>query len=151
VLRKARIEDIKQLHNIINQSASRGEMLPRSLGELYDNIRDYFVYDENGLIAGLCAVHICWEDLSEIRSLYVVDEFRLNGIGRKLVNACIDEAKGFNIGKVFLLTYRVDFFKKCGFNITDKKELPQKIWSDCMKCPRFPVCDEIAMIMNIKV
>ncbi len=146
MLRKAGIKDIKQIHSIINISASKGEMLPRPLGELYDNIRDYFVYEKDGGIVGAGALHICWEDLAEIRSLCVVEPFRGKGIGRTLVNACIDEAQSFNVERIFLLTYQDGFFKKCGFSFVDKKELPQKIWSDCIRCPKFPECDEIAMI-----
>jgi amino-acid N-acetyltransferase len=150
MIRKAGIKDIRQMHSIINMSASKGEMLPRSLGELYDNMRDYFVYEDGGTLVGMGALHICWEDLAEIRSLCVADSFRGKGVGRTLVNACLDEARSFSIKRIFLLTYQELFFKKCGFQIADKKELPQKIWSDCIKCPKFPECDEIAMIMRIE-
>ncbi|MCX5808269.1 MAG: N-acetyltransferase [Proteobacteria bacterium] len=149
MLRKASIKDIKQIHSIVNTAASNGEMLPRSLGELYDNLRDYLVYVEDGKIVGTGALHICWEDLAEIRSVCVVESSRRTGIGRKLVNACLEEAKEFQVDRVFLLTYQDGFFKKCGFNIVDKKDLPQKIWSDCIKCPKFPECDEIAMVKTV--
>jgi amino-acid N-acetyltransferase len=149
MLRKASIKDIKRIHSIVNASASSGEMLPRSLGELYDNMRDYFVYEEKGKVLGTCALHICWEDLAEIRSLCVAESARKKGIGRMLVQVCIEEAKQLNIQKVFLLTYQDVFFSKCGFTEVDKKELPQKIWSDCVRCPKFPECDEIAMMMKI--
>jgi len=151
MLRKATIKDIKRIHSIINAAASNGEMLPRSLGELYDNMRDYFVYVDNGKVVGTGALHICWEDLAEIRSVCVVESSRKRGVGRKIVNACIEEAKAFQLKKVFLLTYQEGFFKKCGFSVVDKKDLPQKIWSDCIKCPKFPECDEIAMAMKISV
>jgi amino-acid N-acetyltransferase len=149
MLRKASIRDVKEIHGIVNASASSGEMLARSLGELYDNMRDYFVYEEEGRVLGTCALHICWEDLAEIRSLCVAERARRKGIGRMLVDACIEEAKRLQIPTVFLLTYRDDFFKKLGFLVADKRELPQKIWSDCIRCPKFPECDEIAMVMNI--
>jgi amino-acid N-acetyltransferase len=149
MLRKASIKDIKKIHSIINTSASRGEMLPRSLGELYDNMRDYFVYEDKGKVLGTCALHICWEDLAEIRSLCVAESSRKKGIGRMLVEVCIEEAKQLNIPRIFLLTYQDMFFTKCGFILVDKKELPQKIWSDCIRCPKFPECDEIAMIRHI--
>jgi amino-acid N-acetyltransferase len=150
MLRKACIEDIRKIHAVVNQSASQGEMLARSLGELYDNMRDYFVYEEEGHILGTGALHVCWEDLAEIRSVCVVEPARHRGIGRLLVDACIDEAKAFGIGRVFLLTYQEGFFATCGFETVDKRELPQKIWSDCIKCPKFPECDEIAMILNVR-
>lgn len=149
MLRKARISDIKAIHELINRCAGRGEMLPRSLAELYDNIRDYLVYEEKGQIAGTCALHICWEDLAEIRSLVVSEEMRLRGIGQALVEACLVEAKEFRIERVFLLTYQEAFFRKQGFILTDKKELPQKIWTDCIKCSKFPQCDESAMIKMV--
>ena len=149
MIRKARVEDVKKIHQLINQSASRGEMLPRSLGELYDNLRDYFVYIEDDKIAGTGALHICWENLAEVRSLCVADFARMKGTGRALVDACVEEAATYDIHKLFLLTYQVDFFLKCGFSITDKKVFPQKIWSDCIKCAKFPECDETAMIRKI--
>jgi len=149
MIRKAEIKDVKQIHSIVNASAAKGEMLPRSLGELYDNMRDYFVYEESGVVVGAGALHVCWEDLAEIRSICVVDSFRGKGVGSAIVNACLEEATRFSIGRVFLLTYQDEFFKKLGFEVADKKELPQKIWSDCIKCPKFPECDEIAMIKMV--
>jgi amino-acid N-acetyltransferase len=146
MLRKARISDIKAVHRLINDCAAKGEMLPRSLAELYDNMRDYFVYEEQGEVAGACALHICWEDLAEIRSLCVIPEFRKRGIGRDLVNACLKEALEFFAERVFVLTYQDEFFAKFGFRQIDKAELPQKIWTDCVKCAKFPMCDEIAMV-----
>lgn len=149
MLRKASIKDIKSIHSIVNSAATKGEMLARSLGELYDNMRDYFVYEEQGKVIGTGAFHICWEDLAEIRSLCVTESSRGKGIGRMLVEACMEEARELNIAKVFLLTYQEEFFGKCGFTLVDKKELPQKIWSDCIRCPKFPECDEIAMMRRI--
>jgi amino-acid N-acetyltransferase len=149
MLRKARISDIKSIHRLINDCAAKGEMLSRSLAELYDNMRDYFVYEEQGEVAGACALHICWEDLAEIRSLCVIPEFRKRGIGRDLVNACLKEAREFSVERVFLLTYQEEFFGKFGFRPIDKTELPQKIWTDCVKCAKFPMCDEIAMVTKL--
>lgn len=145
MLRKAGISDVKAIHELVNRCAGRGEMLPRSLAELYDNVRDYLVYEDQGTVVGTCALHICWEDLAEIRSLAVLEGMRRRGIGRELVEACLAEAKEFQIGRVFLLTYQEVFFRKMGFILTDKKELPQKIWTDCIKCSKFPECDEVAM------
>jgi amino-acid N-acetyltransferase len=149
MLKKASIKDIKEIHNIINLAASKGDMLPRSLGELYDNMRDLFVYKVDDAVVGVCALHICWEDLAEIRSLCVIESFRMQGIGRTLVGACLEEARTFMIKRVFLLTYQDEFFEKMGFQVVDKTELPQKIWSDCIKCPKFPECDEVAMIRMV--
>ena len=149
MLRKASIKDIKSIHSIVNSAAAKGEMLARSLGELYDNMRDYFVYEERGKVIGAGALHICWEDLAEIRSLCVTESSRGRGIGLMLVEACMEEARELNIAKVFLLTYQEEFFGKCGFTLVDKKKLPQKIWADCIRCTKFPECDEIAMMRRI--
>lgn len=149
MLRKAHISDIKAVHRLINECAAKGEMLSRSLAELYDNMRDYFVYEEQGEVVGACALHICWEDLAEIRSLCVIPEFRRRGIGRDLVSACLKEAWEFRVERVFLLTYQEEFFSKFDFRLIDKTELPQKIWTDCVKCAKFPMCDEIAMVTKV--
>jgi amino-acid N-acetyltransferase len=150
MLRKAQINDVAAIHRLVNSCAEKGEMLPRSLAELYDNMRDYFVYEygDSHEIGGACALHICWENLAEIRSLCVDERLRKHGVGRDLVSICIDEAHQFGIEKLFVLTYRDDFFRKSGFREVDKAELPQKIWTDCIKCAKFPRCDEIAMIYH---
>jgi amino-acid N-acetyltransferase len=149
MLRKARISDIRAVHRLINDCAAKGEMLSRSLAELYDNMRDYIVYEEESDVLGTCALHICWEDLAEIRSLCVIPEFRRRGIGRDLVSACLKEARELRMERVFLLTYQEEFFGKFGFRLIDKSELPQKIWTDCVKCAKFPMCDEIAMVTKL--
>jgi amino-acid N-acetyltransferase len=150
MLRKARVTDVDAIHRLVNSCASRGEMLPRSLAELYDNMRDYFVYEdeESGKIGGTCALHICWENLGEIRSLCVDESLRRRGIGFELVGVCMDEAKQFGLGRLFVLTYRDDFFRRFGFREVEKSELPHKIWTECINCPKFPRCDEIAMVFD---
>ncbi len=152
MLRKAKTSDVKAIHRIINLSAGKGEMLPRSLVDLYNSLRDFYVYLEtdNGPIAGLVAMHVFWENLAEIRSLYVPDEFRNRGIGKKLVEACISEAITLEIYRIFALTYQKDYFEKLGFHEIQRTELPEKIWSDCFKCWKYPdFCDEHAMIIEV--
>ncbi|MCX7857636.1 MAG: N-acetyltransferase [Deltaproteobacteria bacterium] len=149
MLRKAYPEDIRYIHKIVNAAASKGEMLPRSLAELYENLRDYVVYEKNGKIIGTGALHICWEDLAEIRSVCVVKRWRGTGVGSEIVRYLIDEARNLRIKRIFLLTYQEEFFKSLGFEIADKKELPQKIWTECVRCPKFPNCDEKAMVMEL--
>jgi amino-acid N-acetyltransferase len=151
MLRKAGIKDIPLVHRLVNSCADRGEMLPRSLAELYDNMRDYFVYErpETGEVGGAAALHICWDNLAEIRSVCVDEKLRRRGVAADLVRACVAEARQFGIKKVFLLTYRREFFGRFGFEEVEKRELPQKIWTDCVKCPKFPLCDEVAMIANL--
>ncbi len=147
-IRKAKISDIKTIHKLINEFAKKGEMLPRSLNELYENVRDFYVAEENE-IRGVCALHILWEDLAEVRSLVVKKEYQKSGIGTKLVKKCLQEAKSLELKRVFVLTYIPDFFKKIGFKEVDKSKLPQKIWGDCIRCPKFPECDETALIYEI--
>ncbi len=150
-LRKAKITDVRQIQKLIERSAKKGEMLPRSLSELYDNLRDYIVYLEEGReeIIGTCAMHICWEDLAEIRSLVVEEEHQRRGLGSKLIDTCLSEAISLGIYRIFALTYRPNIFKRHGFKVVDKSALPHKIWADCVKCVKFPECDEIAVLLEV--
>ena len=150
MLRKAKISDVKHIHSLLNMFAQEGLLLPRSLSELYDSLRDFFVYcDEDKRILGCSALHICWEDLAEVRSLAVHPEYHQRGIGNRLVQACLEEARELEISRVFVLTYQEKFFSDIGFKKVDKSVLPHKVWGDCLKCPKFPNCDEIAMIINV--
>lgn len=150
-IRKARIGDIKKIHKLLSAYTTEGTVLPRSLSELYDQLRDFFVYLDpaDGSIAGTCAMHICWERIAEIRSLAVVNDHQRAGIGSGLVHACIQEARQLEVEQIFVLTYAVKFFKKFGFKKVDKSVLPHKVWSDCMKCVKFPDCDEEAMLLQL--
>lgn len=148
-IRKVKITDIKQIHKFVNEFAKKEEMLPRALNELYEGIRDFFVYEEDGIIKGVCALRILWEDLAEIRSLAVREEYQRLGIGKSLIKRCLKDAKDLGIKKVFALTYQPEFFKKVGFIEIDKAKLPHKIWGDCLKCPKFPECDEHAVIIYL--
>lgn len=151
MLRKAKVSDVKIIHRMINISSNNGEMLPRSLMDLYGSLRDFFVYvDDDNSIAGICAMHIFWENLAEVRSLYVKKEYRRSGIGRDLVEACISEAVTLDLMRIFTLTYQTEFFKRIGFIVTEKSKLPEKVWSDCLNCPKYPdFCDEVAMIIEL--
>jgi amino-acid N-acetyltransferase len=148
-IKKAKIADIKQIHKLINSFAKKEAMLARSLNELYEGVRDFVIYEDDGIIKGVCALRILWEDLAEIRSLAVKEEYRRVGIGSSLVKECLKEAKNLGIKKVFALTYQPEFFNKLGFKDIDKNKLPQKIWGDCLKCPKFPECDEYAIIIYL--
>jgi amino-acid N-acetyltransferase len=145
-IEKAKISDAGQIHKLINHFADRGEMLARSLSEIYENIRDYYVVRQGDHVAACVALHINWEDLAEIKSLAVTEACQKQGIGDRLVDACLDEANQLGIATVFCLTYTGDFFKKCGFNLVDKSELPHKVWGECYRCPKFPNCDEVALV-----
>lgn len=147
--RKANVGDIHTIHKSLNTFAKKGLTLARPLNELYEHVRDFFIFEDNKKILGFCALHLMWEDLAEIRSLIVEEESRRQGIGKVLVNKCVAEAKRLGVTRVFALTYTPDFFKKIGFGDIDKSKLPQKIWGDCMKCPKFPDCDEFAVIKHL--
>ncbi|HRR40596.1 MAG TPA: N-acetyltransferase [Syntrophales bacterium] len=152
MLRKARVGDVKTIHRMIKISSDREEMLPRSLMDIYGNLRDFFVYVDEGsdAVIGICAMSIIWENLAEVRSLYVEEGYRERGIGRKLVEACISEAITLQLYRVFTLTYKQAFFEKLGFRPVERKSLSEKIWSDCFKCPKYPdYCDEVAMVIEL--
>jgi amino-acid N-acetyltransferase len=148
-IRKAKISDIKQIHKFVNEFAKKEEMLPRSLNDLYESMRDIYIYEDRGKMKGVCALHILWEDLAEVRSLAVSRDSQGKGVGRSLLNACLKEARRLGIKRVFALTYQPEFFLKNGFKDIDKSKLPQKIWGDCLRCPKFPECDEDAVIIEI--
>ena len=149
MLRKAQIKDVKDIQKLLTFYASRGDMLSRSLAELYEVLRDFYVVEEDGKLLGTAALHIVWEDLAEVRSVAVAEDAGRKGIGSQVVQACIDEARELGLRRVFCLTYKPDFFAKFGFRIVDKSELPHKVWGDCLKCVKFPDCDEIAMILDL--
>ena len=150
MIRKATVEDVRIIQKIVNTHADKGEMLPRSLGDTCDNIRDFFVYEQDETILGCCALNVTWVDLAEIRSLAVADEAKSKGIGTALLDVCLEDAHKLGIKKVFALTYKPDFFKRKGFQEVDKNELPHKVWLDCVKCIKFPDCDEIAVIRSLE-
>lgn len=147
---KARISDIAQIHRLVNYFADRGEMLPRALSELYENIRDFFVVREGDQVVGCAAHHVFWSDLTEIRAVAVVEEKQDQGAGDLLVEACLEEARSLDIETVFCLTYKPDFFERFGFHRVDVMELPRKVWGECQRCPKFPNCDEVALVYQVK-
>ncbi len=151
MIRKATIADVKSIQSVVNHYAEQGQMLPRSLNELYESLRDFSLYEEDRTIRGVCALHISWDGLAEIRSLAVRSDAAGKGIGSALVRHCLAEARELGADRVFVLTYQEPFFRKMGFVPVDKKELPHKIWTDCLNCVKFPNCDETAMIRSSHV
>ncbi len=147
---KARISDATQMHKLINYFADKGEMLARPLSEIYENIRDYFVFREGEQVVACAALHVMWSDLAEIKSLAVAEESQRQGIGDRLIEACLNEARELGILTVFCLTYQPGFFERFGFSQLDKMGLPQKVWSECFRCPKFPNCDEVALIYHLE-
>ncbi|NOY86255.1 MAG: N-acetyltransferase [Deltaproteobacteria bacterium] len=148
-IRKARIGDASAIHRLVNGYASAGEMLGRSRSEIYEGIRDFFVAEMDDRIVGCSALHVNWEDLAEVRSLAVEEDYQGHGVGGGLVASCLKEAVEIGISRVYALTYRPEFFEKLGFTRVPKESLPQKIWADCLKCPQFPNCDEHAVIKEL--
>jgi amino-acid N-acetyltransferase len=148
--RKAQIQDVREIQKLLTFFANRGDMLSRSLSELYESLRDFYICEEDGQLIGTAALHIVWEDLAEIRSVAVSENAGRKGVGTQLIQACIDEARQIGLKKLFCLTYKPDFFGRFGFRVVDKSELPHKVWGDCMKCVKFPDCDEIAMVLDLE-
>jgi amino-acid N-acetyltransferase len=148
-LRKAKVSDVSQMADLINSYAAQGEMLPKSLNQIYQSLRDFVIVEESGQIVGCGALHIVWDDLAEIRSLAVVEERWGNGLGRQMVTCLLEEARQLGLPTVFALTYREEFFKKMGFQVVDKDTLPRKIWVDCIDCLKFPHCDETAVVLHL--
>jgi amino-acid N-acetyltransferase len=169
---KAQIHDAQAIHDLINFYAQRGDMLPRTMGEVYENLRDFFVVrgdlaparsleatpsaepdaaatTELGTFMGCIALHIVWSDLAEIKSLAVPEDVQARGVGSLLVRAAVDEARRIGLARVFALTYRPAFFERLGFVQADVMTLPRKVWNECYRCPKFPSCNEIALTLDL--
>jgi amino-acid N-acetyltransferase len=149
-VQKAKISDVPEIHKLVNHFAGGGEMLARPLSEIYENLRDYFVIRNRNKVIGCVALHISWSDLAEVKALAVSEKTQKKGLGAQLVDACLKEAKELGIPIVFCLTYKPVFFEKQGFIRVDKMQLPKKVWTECFHCPKFPDCDEVAMIYTIQ-
>lgn len=149
MIRKAQMRDVKDIQKLLTSFANRGDMLSRSLSELYESLRDFYVAVDDGRLLGAAALHIVWDDLAEVRSVAVSEDAGRKGTGSLLVQACIAEAREIGLRRIFCLTYKPDFFAKFGFRLVDKSELPHKVWGDCIKCVKFPDCDENAMILDL--
>jgi amino-acid N-acetyltransferase len=146
---KANISEVPCIHKLVNSFAGRGEMLARPLSEIYENIRDFVVVRKGKHIIGCAALHVLWSDLAEIKSVAVDEEMQKQGVGNKLVTACLMDAGELGIETVFCLTYKPEFFEKLGLKEVEKMTLPQKIWTECYRCSKFPNCDETAMTIQI--
>src|SRR3990170_8761471 len=149
MLRKATIDDMEKIYKLINDFAAKNVMLPRSLSELYENIRDFFVFIQDDTLIGCAALHIFWKDLAEIKSVAVEENYQKKGIGKQLIQKCLEEGKVLGINKLFVLTYIPGFFERMGFKRVDKELLPHKIWSECIKCYKFPDCEEVPLMIEI--
>lgn len=148
MIRKATLADIRVIHRLIAEQARGGHILARPLSELYGQVRDFLVFEDDaaGEVVGCGALQVVWEDLAEIRSLAVKETSQEKGIGSRLAEELLAEARDLGIKQVFVLTYRVRFFERLGFSQMDKGQLPHKIWADCIRCTKFPECDETALV-----
>lgn len=144
-LRKARISDVEEMMLLINSTAEQGFMLPRSRNMLYENIREFVLAVVDDQLVGVASLHILWSDLAEIRALAVSSEYKRKGIGTQIVKTLEDEARELGCTKLFALTYQPEFFKYCGYEQVSKDQMPQKVWTECINCIKFPNCDEIAV------
>lgn len=148
-IRKAVMSDVETIYNLIDFYAKEGRLLQRSHASIYENLQSLYVVDVKGEIAGVAGLHILGQNLAEIRSLVVAPEHAGKGIGKVLVKHIVQETERLEIEKLLSLTYQVEFFKKCGFHIVEKESMPQKVWKDCINCPKFPACDETAMVIKV--
>src|SRR5689334_3136513 len=149
MLRPATIHDVPRIQEIINSHAELGKMLFKSFAQLFEDIRDFGVFEQDGRVVGCVALTIIWGDLAEVRSLAVDESSRGRGIGRQLVEWRVDEARRLGSRRLFALTYEDTFFRKLQFDVVDKDTLPLKVWSDCVRCPKRDGCDEIAVVRTL--
>ncbi len=144
--RAANFSDVENMHKLLNDYAREGLMLPRSRNSIYENLRDYIVAVENNRLVGCGALHFVWGRLGEIRSLAIVPEKKGTGIGRKIVELLEEDGVDRGAKMFFALTYQPGFFAKCDYIETEKEKLPQKVWKECVYCPQYPYCNEIALV-----
>lgn len=143
---RASVADVPQLHSIINRFAAKGDMLPRTLSELYENVRDFYIVRENGKVIACGALHVLWSDLAEVKSVAVLEEHQSRGLGSVIVKELLAEARRLELNRVFALTYKPGFFAALGFQQVDIMTLPHKVFGECVRCPKFQCCDETAVI-----
>ena len=149
VIRKAKTADAVQIHELVNRFARQEQMLPRTMLSIYENIRDFYVAELDGRVVGCSGLHFTWGDMAEVRSLAVDEAAGKRGIGRKLVEANIAEARQHGLVQVYAFTYVTEFFAKLGFRVVAHDSMPRKVWMDCINCPKFNCCDEVAMVLDL--
>ncbi|HNA61189.1 MAG TPA: N-acetyltransferase [Elusimicrobiota bacterium] len=149
-IRRAKIGDVRAMHKLLSVFAEKKELLPRAISELYENLQQFHVADDKGRVVGCCSLAVQWDNLAEVKALAVDPDFQGRGIGRKLLDACLKDAKTLGITRVFALTMKDGFFDKIGFSRVGKNDLPHKVWTECVRCPYFPdACVEIAMVKDL--
>ncbi|MFW6133163.1 MAG: N-acetyltransferase, partial [Planctomycetota bacterium] len=148
-VRRATVADARAICELVNSYAERGLMLHRSLEGVYASLRDFHVAVEQDRVVGCVAVRVFWSDLAEIKSLAVASTHRRKGLGRTLVETAVADARLLGVQKLFALTYEPEFFERMGFTRMDRDALPEKIWRECIACPKVDACDEIAMLRTL--
>ena len=146
---RATVRDAEGIARLVNYWAAQGQMLPRTLGETYENLRDFFVVREGDRVVGCGALHIVWADMAELKSLAVEESEHSRGVGAAITRACVEEGRTLGLAGLFALTYRPGFFERLGWRQADVMTLPRKVWNECYRCPKFPGCDEIAMVIDL--
>jgi len=150
MIRKAQIQEVPEIRRMLVEFAQTGDVLPRTLADIYSQLRDFLVFREDeGPLVGIAALHICWDGLGEIRSLVVAQEHQRQGIGSRLVAECLAEARKLGLKQVFVLTTSPPFFERFGFRKVPKESLPPIVWADCVDCVKFPDCDEVPLILEL--
>lgn len=150
-VRPATVRDVEAMVRLVNGYAARGEMLPKSLNQVYQNIRDFVVAERAGEIVGCGALHVLWDNLAEVRSLAVAEGLRRQGVGGLILRGLMRDACEAGLPQVFALTYKPTFFVRWGFQVVERESLPRKIWVDCIDCVKFPQCDEVAVLRRLGV
>ena len=151
MIRKARIQEVPEIRRFLAEFTQDDGILPRTLADLYGQLRDYFVYrEEQGPLIGIAALHICWAGLGEIRSVAVTPPYRGRGLGARLVETCLAEARTLGLHEIFLLTLRPEFFQRFGFRVVSREDLLPIVWADCVNCVKFPDCDEVPMVLELE-
>jgi amino-acid N-acetyltransferase len=150
MIRKAKINEVPEIRRFLAQFSQDGGILPRTLADLYGQLRDYYVYREDqGPLLGIAALHICWAGLGEIRSVAVAPTHQRRGIASRLVSTCLAEAHALGLSEIFLLTLAPEFFQRFGFRVVSREDLLPIVWADCVNCVKFPDCDEIPMLLDL--
>jgi amino-acid N-acetyltransferase len=146
LIRKAKLTEVHAIHRLIAHFAAQDRMLPLPIGQVTERLRDFLVADEKGQIVGVVAVHVTWGRLVELRSLAVRHDRQGRGLGTRLARAALKEARRLGAEAIFTLTYIPEYFERLGFHRVDRAQLPHKVWVDCVNCPKFPDCGEVAMM-----
>ena len=150
MIRKAKIYEVPEIRRFLGQFSQDGGILPRTLADLYGQLRDYYVYREDqGPLLGIGALHICWAGLGEIRSVAVSPAHQGRGIASRIVETCLAEAQAIGLSEIFLLTLVPEFFQRFGFRVVSREDLLPIVWADCVNCVKFPDCDEVPMLLDL--